>query len=53
MGRKEDVSASKAADAKLNAYSAGLPKGSPETKKYLELNAAANAAAAKLPWWRR
>lgn len=53
MGRREDVKAFRAAKAKLDAYSAGLPKGSAETKKYLELNAKTSDALAKLPWYRR
>jgi hypothetical protein len=38
-----------AATKKLNAYSGGLPKNSVETKKYTELNRAANDAIRKLP----
>lgn len=53
MGRKEDIKAFKDAKAKLDAYSAGLPKNSPETDKYLELNRKTSEALAKLPWWRR
>jgi hypothetical protein len=55
LGRPEDVKASKAADRALNESSdrdrrAGIHD---ETPEYLELNAAAVAAAAKLPRHRR
>jgi hypothetical protein len=53
MGRKEDVKAFKDAKAKLDAYSGGLPKGSVETPKYLQLNRKTSEALAKLPWYRR
>lgn len=53
MGRKEDIEAFKAAKAKQDAYVAGLPKGGPETDKYLELNRKTSAAMEKLPWYRR
>jgi hypothetical protein len=53
MGRKEDVKAFKDAKAKQDAYVEGLPKGSPETAKYLELNRKTSAALEKLPWYRR
>jgi len=52
LGRPEDVKASKAADSALHANqradeAAGIHD---ETPEYLELNRAANEAAAKLPW---
>lgn len=36
MGREDDIKAFKDAKSKQDAYVAGLPKGSPETAKYLE-----------------
>ena len=55
LGRPEDVQASKAADKALNDNSAREKAAGirDETPEYLELNAKANDAAAKLPTWRR
>lgn len=49
MSVRSDLAAAKKAAEKLNTYSNGLPKGSAETKKYLELNAEADKAIKKLP----
>jgi hypothetical protein len=49
MGVKDDLRAAKAAQQKLETYCKGLPKGSVETEKYLELNAKADKAVRKLP----
>jgi hypothetical protein len=49
MSLKKDLKAAKAAQDKLHTYAAGLPKGSAETAKFLELNSKAAAAANKLP----
>jgi hypothetical protein len=46
----ETVKALRAARKKLNDYVDGLPKGSVETPKYLELNAKVNALLKKVPW---
>jgi hypothetical protein len=53
MGRKEDIKAFKDAKSKQDKYVAGLPKGSPETAKYLELNGKTSDALKKLPWYMR
>jgi hypothetical protein len=52
-GRKEDIKAFKKAKAEQDAYVAKLPKGSPETDRYLELNRKTSEAMKKLPWYRR
>lgn len=51
MGLAGDIRAAKKAVDRLNAYCAGMAAagGKDVTKKYLELNAAANKAIAKLP----
>jgi len=49
MSTRDDLKAAKKAVEKLQTYSGGLPKGSAETKKYLELNGKADAAIRKLP----
>jgi hypothetical protein len=55
MTKAELRAASKAADAKLQAYSKGhkAAKGNQESEMYLKLNKAASEAAAKLPWYLR
>lgn len=55
LGRPEDVKASRAADAALHETGAREKAAGIRdvTDEYLELNAAANAASAKLPWHRR
>ena len=49
----DKVKALKAARKKLNDYCAGLPKGSVETPKYLELNAKVNELLKQVPWIHR
>jgi hypothetical protein len=46
---KKKLEAAAKATKKLNAYSGGLPKGSVETAKYLELNGIADKAIKDLP----
>lgn len=51
MSLASDIKAAKKAVDKLNSYSAGVAAagGKDATQKYLQLNAAANRAIAKLP----
>jgi hypothetical protein len=49
----EAVKALKQARKKLNDYVDGLPKGSVETPKYLELNAKVNELLKKVSWIHR
>lgn len=54
MGKHDEaVKAFKKAKAEQDAYVSKLPKGSPETDRYLELNRRTSEAMKKLPWYRR
>lgn len=49
MSLRDDLRKARKAQEKLDTYCKGLPKGSAETKKYLELNSEVNKALNKLP----
>jgi hypothetical protein len=52
-GRHSADEAFRKAKKAQDEYVATLPKGSPETDRYLELNRKTSEAIAKLPWYRR
>lgn len=49
MSLKQDLAAARKAQKELQDYCNSLPKGSEPTKKYYELNSAADRAIKKLP----
>jgi hypothetical protein len=52
-GKHSADEAFRKAKAEQDAYVSKLPKGSPETDRYLELNRKTSNAMARLPWYRR